>query len=76
MLVGMFLFGCAMRLIDDVVDVRGNPHAVFLPLLLFPYLGLSELDLISIEEDVPVLVLLWVLVIAVTFRWRPRRTQA
>src|ERR1019366_1147705 len=33
--VGMFLFGCGVRLLDDVLDVRTAPHAVFLALLLF-----------------------------------------
>ena len=32
-IAGMFVFGCGVRLLDDVFDVNASPHAVFLVLL-------------------------------------------
>jgi hypothetical protein len=40
----MFLLGCGIRLLDDVLDVSGNPHSMFLFLLLFPSLVKQEDD--------------------------------
>ena len=43
-LAGMFLLGCGVRRIDDSLDVRKNPDAIFLVVLLFPTLVKNELD--------------------------------
>ena len=67
-IVGMFVFGCGIRLLDDVLDVRANPHAVFLVLFLFPSLVMSEQDWITLLAAIPPLVLLWLLTVAITFR--------
>lgn len=67
-IVGMFVFGCGIRLLDDVLDVRANPHAAFLVLFLFPSLVMSEQDWITLLAAIPPLVLLWLLTVAITFR--------
>ena len=38
LIVGMFLLGCGVRLLDEILNVRENPHAIFLVLLPFPSL--------------------------------------
>ncbi len=72
-IAGMFLLGCAIRLLDDVLDVRASPHAVFLILLLFPTLVKSEDDWVTLVAGIPETLLIWLLVVALTFR--PRRAQ-
>jgi len=70
-IVGMFLFGCGIRLLDDALDVRDNPHAILLILLLFPSLVMSEQDWITLLAAIPPFVLLWLFTVAVTFRRQP-----
>jgi hypothetical protein len=67
-IVGMFVFGCGIGLLDDVLDVRANPHTVFLVLFLFPSLVMSEQDWITLLAAIPPLILLWLLTVAITFR--------
>jgi hypothetical protein len=69
--VGMFLLGCMVRLLDDIVDVRANPHGIFLVLLLFPSLVRAEYDWQSIMTGIPASLFVWLLSVALTFR--PRR---
>jgi hypothetical protein len=66
--VGMFLLGCGVRLLDDVLDVRVNPHAIFLVLLLFPSLVGGEEDWQSILASIPATMCVWLLAVALTFR--------
>lgn len=68
---GMFLFGCGVRLLDNVLDVRSSPHAVFLVLLLFPILVKSETDWLGLLVGIPATLLIWLLTVSLTFR--PRR---
>jgi hypothetical protein len=70
-IVGMFLFGCGVRLLDDVLDVRANPHATFLIFFLFPSLVMSEQDWITLLAAIPAFVLLWLLIVAIAFRRQP-----
>ena len=67
-IVGMFLLGCGMRLLDDVMDVSGNPHSIFLFLLLFPNLVAQEGDWLTILVSIPGTLLLWLFAIYFTFR--------
>lgn len=67
-IVGMFLLGCGTRLLDDVMDVRGNPHAVFLFVLLFPSLVKQENDWVGMLAGLPGTLLIWLFAIYVTFR--------
>lgn len=70
-IIGMMLLGCVVRLLDSVLDVRANPHAIFLVLLLFPALVKGEDDWITLLAGIPGMVLIWLLAVAVIFR--PRR---
>jgi hypothetical protein len=71
-LAGMFLLGCAVRLLDGALDVRANPHAVFLVLLLFPTLVKNETDWVTLFASVPEIIVVWLFAMAVTFgRRRP-----
>jgi threonine/homoserine/homoserine lactone efflux protein len=67
---GMFLLGCGVRFLDDVMDVRENPHAVFLVLLLFPVLVKNEVDWVLLLLSIPGIVVIWVLAVALIFRKR------
>jgi hypothetical protein len=69
-IVGMFAFGCGIRLLDDVLDARSNPHATFLILLLLPSLVLGEQDWVTLMAGMPAAVLVWLSAVAFTFRSR------
>jgi len=69
-IVGMFLFGCGGRLLDEVLDARTNPHAIFLLLLLFPSLVLAEDDWGTLLAGIPGTVIVWLFAVALTFRRR------
>jgi len=71
-IVGMFLLGCGVRLLDDVLDVRANPHAIFLVLLICPSLVKGEGDGESLLASVPATLFIWLLATALTFRARRR----
>ena len=70
--VGMFVFGCAVRLLDDVLNVRRDPHAVFLVLLLFPSLVGGEQDWEAIVAAIPTTISIWLLCVVIAFRVRRR----
>ena len=67
MLTGMFLLGCVVRLLDDQLDVRANRHGIFLVLLLFPQLAMSESDWGTVLSSIPATAFVWLLAIVVTF---------
>lgn len=69
-IVGMFLLGCGVRLLDDVLDARANPHAILLLLLLFPSVVVAESGWVAILSGIPLTVLIWLLSVALTFRAR------
>jgi hypothetical protein len=69
-LIGMFLLGSGVRLLDDLLDVRRDPHAVFLVLFLFPSLVMSEQDWITLLAAIPAFILLWWFTVALAFRRR------
>lgn len=70
--VGMFLLGCAVRLLDDVLDVRANPHAIFPVLLLFPSLVEGQENWQTILAAIPGIMFVWLLAVVLTFRARRR----
>ena len=72
LLVGIFLFGCGVRFLDEVMDVSGNPHSVLLFLLLFPTLVKQENDWVGTLDGIPGILLVWLLAVYITFR-RARR---
>lgn len=71
LLAGMFLLGCLMRVLDDVLDVRESPPAALLVLPLWPVLATPEGTFTGIWVGLPSVVLLWLAVTAVTFRRVP-----
>ena len=71
-IMGMFLLGCGVRFLDDVMDVYGNPHSIFLFLLLFPSLVKQEDAWVGTLAGVPGMLLIWLLATYLTFRKRER----
>jgi hypothetical protein len=71
-LLGMFLLGCGVRLLDDVMDVYGRPDCVFLFLLLFPSLVKQESDWVETLAGIPAILLIWLFATYLTFRKRER----
>jgi threonine/homoserine/homoserine lactone efflux protein len=69
-IAGMFLLGCLVRLLDESLDVRVNPHAMFLVLLFFPTLVKSEDDWISMVAGIPAATLFWLVAVSLSFRRR------
>jgi hypothetical protein len=71
-IVGMFLFGCGVRLLDDVMDVYSSPHCIFLFLLLFPSLVKQEGGWGDTLAGIPGTLLIWIFASYLTFRTRER----
>lgn len=67
-LAGMFLLGCAVRLLDLAADIRASPHAVFLVLLFLPGIAKGEVDWVTLVAGIPSGVAVWWLAVALTFR--------
>jgi hypothetical protein len=67
---GMLLLGCGVRLLDCALDVRTNPHAIFLVMLFFPTLVGGEQDWVTFMASIPETLLIWVVAVALTFRAR------
>ena len=57
-----------MRVLDDVLDVRRDPHAALLVLLLWPDLATPEGSFTTMLAVLPGLILTWLVVTAATFR--------
>ena len=72
-IAGMFLLGCGVRLLDDVLDVRSNPHAIFLVLLLLPTLVTGEQDWATFLASIPATLLVWLSATALAFQPRGSR---
>lgn len=70
--LGMFLIGSGVRLLDNIVDIRANPQTLFLVLLLFPSLVRGEYDWQAIVSSLPSAAVVWLLSVALVFR--PRRS--
>ena len=66
-IAGMFLLGCGVRLLDDVMDMTDNPHSMFLFLLLFPSLVGQEDDWVGMLAGIPGTLLIWLFATYVTF---------
>ena len=70
---GMFLIGCLARLFDDVMDVYGSPHCIFLFLLLYPILVVQEEDWTQMVANLPGVLLIWLFATYLTFGKRERQ---
>ena len=69
-LAGMFFLGCMVRLFDNVLDVRKNPHAIFLIILLFPAFVKFEAGWVALVAGIPGTILVWLFSVRVVFRRR------
>jgi hypothetical protein len=69
-LAGMFVLGCAVRLMDDTLDIYTNPHAVLLVLLLLPNLAKSEQGWTDLLANTLQTIVIWLFTVALTFRAR------
>ena len=69
-IAGMFLLGCGVRLLNDVLDVRSNPHVIFLVLLLLPTLVTGEQDWATFLASIPAILLIWLSATALAFQPR------
>jgi hypothetical protein len=73
LIVGMFLIGCAARVVDEVADLRRSTHGMFLIILLFPGLVQAASDCATLFAGIPATVLLWLGAVALSFRRRGAR---
>jgi hypothetical protein len=69
----MFIFGCGIRLLDQTLDIRANPHAILLIILLFPNIVKGEVDWAGLVAGIPVTIFIWVLATYLIFRPRSPR---
>ena len=70
LILGMFLLGCAIRIIDEVADLRRGMHGAFLIILLFPDIVKAESDYTTLLAGIPGMFLLWLGVVAISFTRR------
>ena len=75
-IVGMYFLGWGTRLLDDALDVAGDPHSMFLFLLLFPILVKQEDDWAGTLTGIPGTMVIWLLAVYLAFRKRPRPHRA
>lgn len=70
LILGMFLLGCAIRIIDEVTDLRRGAHGAFLIILLFPDIVQAGSDCATLLAGIPGMALLWFVVVATSFARR------
>jgi hypothetical protein len=73
LIVGMFLLGCVIRIIDEAADLRRGVHGAFLIILLFPSIVEAGTDSATLLAGIPGQVLLWLAVVTLSFT---RRTDS
>jgi hypothetical protein len=76
LVAGMFLGGCGIRILDEATDLRRSLHGAFLILLLLPDIVLSGSDCATLLAGIPGTVLLWLAVVAVSFKGRAAQAPA
>jgi hypothetical protein len=74
LVAGMFVGGCGIRILDETTDLRRSVHGAFLILLLFPEIVLSGSDCATLLAGIPGTLLLWLAVIAASFKRRAPQT--
>jgi hypothetical protein len=67
LIVGMFLLGGVIRILDEVTDLRRGVHGVFLIILLFPSIVEAGSDCAALLAGIPGMVLLWLAVVRLSF---------
>jgi hypothetical protein len=68
--LGMFVFGCGLRILDESNDLRRSMHGTFLMLLLFPTIVLAGTDCATLLAGIPGMILLSLAVVAGSFSRR------
>lgn len=76
LIAGMFLLGCAARVVDEVADLRRSMHGTFLVILLFPGIVQAGDDFATLLAGIPGVALLWYVAVALSFRRRTARPAA
>lgn len=76
LVVGMFLMGCGVRVLDEVADLGRSMHGAFLIILLFPGIVQAGDDYATLLAGIPGMVLLWCGAVALSFRRRTARPAA
>ena len=71
LVAGMLLFGCAIRILDEMADLRRGVHGAFLIILLFPDFVQAGSDCATLLAGIPGMVLLWLAVVSLSFTRRP-----
>jgi hypothetical protein len=71
LIAGMFIGGCAIRILDETTDLRRSVHGAFLILLLFPDIVEAGSDCATLLAGIPGIILLWLAVVALSFKRRP-----
>jgi hypothetical protein len=72
LILGMFLIGCGVRVLDETADLRRGMHGVILILLLFPDIVTEESDCSGLLAGIPGMILLWLGVVTISFARRRR----
>lgn len=67
---GMFMLGCFMRLVDQVIDVQANAHGICLVLLLFPGIVQCRTSWLTTVSSIPETVAFFLLAVFLTFGLR------
>jgi hypothetical protein len=70
LILGMFLLGCLIRIIDEATDLRRGVHGAFLIILLFPDIVQAGSDCATLLAGIPGMLLLWLAVVAMSFTRR------
>lgn len=69
-IAGMFVFGCGIRILDEVTDLRRSVRGGFLIILLFSDIVQAGSDCSTLLAGIPGYILLWLTVCALSFRSR------
>jgi hypothetical protein len=73
LVLGMFLLGSVIRILDEVADLRRSVHGAFLIILLFPGIVQAGTDCATLLAGIPGQVVLWLAVVSLSFT---RRTDS
>jgi hypothetical protein len=75
LVLGMFLLGCGIRILDEAADLRRGVHGAFLIILLFPDIVQAGSDCATLLAGIAGMVLLWLAVVALSFARRAEATS-
>ena len=70
LVIGMFLLGCCIRIIDELADLRRGVHGTLLIILLFPDVVEAGSDFATLLAGLPGMVALWLIVVNLSFARR------